>query len=250
MYEISIKTKEEIKIMRAGGKIAARVLENLKKVIKPGMTIKELDTLAEKEILKAGGIPSFKNHHKYPATTCISVNEEVVHGIPTNRIIKKGDLVGLDLGVYYRGYHSDTAITIGVGKITPEARKLRDVTEKALQRGIKAIKPELHLGDIQEIVQKTIENAGFGVIRDLSGHGIGKKLQESPSIPNFGKSGSGPVLKEGMTLAIEPMVSAGDWHVNVLKDGWTVVTADGSLAAHFEHTIAVTKNGAEILTKL
>ncbi len=227
MNEISIKTKEEIKIMRAGGKIAARVLEKLKKKILPGMTVKELDTLAEKEILKAEATPSFKNYHKYPATTCVSVNEEVVHGIPTNKIIHEGDLVGLDLGVFYKGYHTDTAVTIGVGKITPHAQKLRDITESALKKGIKAIKPGVHLGDIQEIIQKEIEKNGFGVIRDLSGHGIGKNLQESPSIPNFGKTGTGPVL----------------------KDGWTVVTADRSLAAHFEHTVAITKTGAEVLTK-
>lgn len=244
-----IKNYKEIEIMRAGGKIAARVLKLLRKVAKPGMTTYELNDIAEKEIIKAGGKPAFKGHGGFPATICASVNNEIVHGIPSGKRIREGDLVGLDLGVFFEGYYTDTAITIGVGKISQEAKKLKNVTENALKKGIKAIKPGIHLGDIQVIIQETIEDAGYGVIRDLSGHGIGKNLQESPSIPNFGKTGTGPILNEGMTLAIEPMVSAGDWHVNVLRDGWTVVTADGSLTAHFEHTILVTKNGSEVLTK-
>jgi len=250
MASINIKSKKEIEIMRKGGKIAATILLDLKKAIKPGLKTKDLANSAEKLIEKEGAKASFKNYNGYPSSICVSINDEVVHGIPSDRIIKEGDIIGLDVGIFYGGYHADTAITVGVGKISPEAKRLILVTEYALQKGIQAIRPNKRLGEIQNIIQYEIEKEGFGVVRDLVGHGIGKKLQESPAIPNFGSPKDGPILKEGMTLAIEPMVTAGDWRVKVLDDGWTVTTIDKSLSAHFEHTIAVTKNGAEVLTKI
>lgn len=256
MEKISLKTAEEIEKMREGGRIAAAILKCLKKAARPGVTTKTLDLIAEKEIKKAclagrqaGAAPSFKGYKGYPTATCISVNDEIVHGIPSERVLGEGDIVGIDVGVYYKGFHTDAAMTIGIGKISTEAQKLINVTKKALDSAIKEVRPGKCLGDVQFVIQKTAEEAGFGVIRDLAGHGVGRQLQESPSIPNFGQKGIGLVLKEGMTLAIEPMVSTGDWHVKVQDDGWTVVTADGSLAAHFEHTIAVTKSGCKILTR-
>lgn len=248
--EIFIKTKNEIAIMREGGKIAARILNLISKAAKPGITPIELDQLADKEIRKSGARASFKNFNGYPAATCISINSQIVHGIPNNRRLKEGDIVGIDLGVYYNGFHNDTATTIGIGKISPEAHRLIEVTKKALENGIGKVKAGVHLGDVQAAIQNTIEKAGFGVIRDLTGHGVGRDLQESPPIPNFGQAGNGLILKEGMTLAIEPMVSLGDWHIRVLDDGWTVETSDHSLAAHFEHTIVVKEDSAEVLTKI
>ena len=245
---ISIKTAREIEIMKEGGKIAAHILKILAKNAKPGVKTKDLEKQAGKEIKKAGVKPSFLGHAGYPAAICVSINDEVVHGIPNDIKIKEGDIVGLDLGILHRGYHSDTAVTVGVGKISTEKKKLLEITEKSLDAGLSLVKEGVYLGDIQSKIQKTIEKAGYSVIRDLAGHGIGKNLQEPPSIPNFGKPKTGPILKQGMVLAIEPMVSAGDWHVKILNDGWTVVTADGSDSAHFEHTIAVTKRGFEILT--
>lgn len=249
MAKIDLKTTAEIAKMRAGGRIAARVLNELTIAARPGVTILELDGLAEKIIREAGATPSFKGFKGYPTATCVSVNEEIVHGIPTSRELRDGDIIGLDVGVYYQGFHTDTAVSVGVGKISDEAQKLIDVTEESLRAAIKIIKPGIHLGDIQSAIQEKIESNGFSVIRDLVGHGVGQNLQEAPSIPNYGEKGTGLILQEGMTLAIEPMVAAGNWRVRVKDDGWTVVTADGSLAAHFEHTIAVTKDGCEILTK-
>jgi len=245
---ISIKSKKEIEIIREGGKIAARILKILAKNAKAGVKAKDLDKIARQEIKKAKVKPSFLGHAGYPATICVSIDDGVVHGIPTDRKFKEGDIVGLDLGVEYRGYHSDTAITVGVGRISKEKKRLLEITEKSLYEGLSLVKDGVYLGDVQNKIQKTIEKAGYSVIRDLAGHGIGKNLQEPPSIPNFGKPGTGPILKEGMVLAIEPMVAEGDWHVKILDDGWTVVMADGSASAHFEHTIAVKKDGYEILT--
>lgn len=250
MANISIKTADEIEKMRLGGKIAAAVLTRLEKIAEPGITVWELDALAEEMIIKAGAKPSFKGFKGYPTATCISINEEIVHGIPSDRVLKKGDIIGIDVGVEYEGYHTDTAITIGLEPISTEAQRLIEVTRESLEKGLAKIKAGAYLGDAQSVIQDTIEDQGFGVIRDLTGHGVGRELQEAPSIPNYGKPGSGLLLEEGMTLAIEPMVSVGDWHIDVLEDGWTIVTADKSLAAHFEHTIVVTKNGCEILTKL
>ena len=246
---ISIKSKKEIEIMKEGGKIAAHILKILVKNAKPGVKAKDLDKIAKVEMKKAGVKPSFLDHAGYPAAICVSINNEVVHGIPNDKKIQEGDIVGLDLGVLNRGYHSDTAVTIGIGEIDSKKRNLLKVAEKSLHEGLSLIKEGVYLGDIQSRIQKTIENAGCSVIRDLAGHGIGKNLQEPPSIPNFGKPKTGPVLKEGMVLAIEPMVAAGDWHVKISEDGWTVVTVDGSDSAHFEHTVAVKKDGFEILTE-
>lgn len=245
---INIKTPNEIEIMRKGGRIAARILKLLADFAKPGITTKELDILAAKEINKAGVRASFLGHARFPASICTSLNSDVVHGIPSNRILREGDLLGIDLGIYHQGFHTDTALTVPIGKVDFPKKQLINITKKALDEGILIVKPGIHLGDVQNRIQKIVEGADFGVIRDLAGHGIGRNLQEIPSIPNFGKRGSGPVLKEGMVLAIEPMVSVGDWHVKILKDGWTVTTIDGSLSAHFEHTVAVVKEGHEVLT--
>jgi methionyl aminopeptidase len=235
--------------MREGGKIASLVLSEIRKSAKPGVVLVDLDSLAEKIIRENGAKPSFKGFKGYPTATCVSVNSELVHGIPDKRKLNEGDIVGVDVGVYYKGFHTDTAITIGIGKISIEAQKLLNITQESLFMGLKKVKAGVHLGDVQETIQTYIEKAGFSVIRNLTGHGVGKELQEEPSIPNFGKSGTGIILKEGMTLAIEPMVAVGSWEVRVKPDGWTVVMADGSLGAHFEHTIVVTKSGCEILTK-
>ncbi len=248
--KIQSKTPEEIEIMRQGGKIAASVLATLSKKIEPGMTTFELDEIAEAIIVKSEATPSFKGFRGYPAATCISINNEVVHGIPSARVVADGDIVGIDVGVYYKGFHTDTAITVGVGQISDKAQKLINITKASLENGLAQIKASAHLGDAQFMIQKTLESAGLGVIRDLTGHGVGRELQEAPSIANYGQKGSGMVLEEGMTLAIEPMSTLGGWRVNMLSDGWTVVTADNSLSAHFEHTIVVTKNGCEILTKI
>ena len=251
MSKVNIKTQDEIEKMRQGGRIAARVLDEVSYAAKPGVTTLELNDLAEEIIRKAGAKPSFKGFNHYPAALCVSINDEVVHGIPLDsRQIKEGDIVGLDMGVYYQGYHTDTAITIGVGEISEKARKLINVTKQSLANGLAKIKDGAYLGDVQFAIQKTIESAGFGVIKDLTGHGVGRELHEDPAIPNYGQKGKGLLLKEGMTLAIEPMVAAGDWHIGMCSDGWTMVTADSSLSAHFEHTIVVTKNGCEILTKI
>lgn len=247
--EISLKTKEDLAKMRAGGKIASRILDELKEKVRPGVTTQDLENLAADLINKAKVKASFKGFHNYPSSICVSLNEEVVHGIPGPRILKLGDIVGLDIGIFFQGFHTDTAITCPVGKISEEAEKLLKYTQKALLEGIKCCRAGHFLGDVQFTIQKTLEEAGLGVVRDLVGHGVGRDLQEAPPIPNFGKPGTGPKLKEGMTLAIEPMATCGDWHVRILDDGWTVVTVDQSLSAHFEHTIAITQTDPEILTK-
>ena len=246
---IKPKKPSEIEKMRKGGKVAARILNILAKSVKPGMTTRDLDVVAQKEIKKAGAAASFLNFHGFPASICTSVNSEAVHGIPSGRILREGDIVGIDLGINYLGYHTDTAMTVAVGEVNFQKSELIKITKRSLDEGLSIIKPGVKLGDVQNRIQKIAEGAGYSVIRDLSGHGIGEELQEYPSIPNFGMANTGLVLKEGYTLAIEPMVAMGDWHVKVLKDGWTVETLDGSPAAHFEHTIVVTKDGCKILTK-
>ncbi len=247
---ITIKTGKEIEIMREGGRIAARILNLVAQNVKAGMTTKELDILAAKEIKNSGAQASFLGHEGFPASICTSVNSEVVHGIPSGRILRENDLVGIDMGILYKGFHTDTALTVPVGRIDYPKKELLRITKKSLDEGLDIIKPGIHLGDVCHRIQKIIEGAGYSAIRDLAGHGIGQELQENPSIPNFGREGAGPVLKVGMVLAFEPMVAAGDWHVKILNDGWTVATLDGSLAAHFEHTVAVTSDGFEILTKI
>ena len=247
---ITIKTPSEILLMREAGRIAAAVAEKLREAIKPGITTEELDKIAEEEIRRRGAVPAFKGYRGFPASVCTSINEEVIHGIPGRRKLKEGDIISLDLGICLRGYYADHAFTVGVGKIKPLAQRLIKVTEEALRKGIEAARSGARLGDVSAAIQQHIEKNGFSVIREYVGHGIGRNLHEEPPIPNYGSPGRGPLLHKGMTLALEPMVSAGHWKTRVKEDGWTVVTADGSLAAHFEHTIVVGDGKAEILTIL
>ncbi len=247
---IIIKSPREINLMRQAGRIVAQILGILVEAIKPGITTKKLDEIAEEEVKKYGAIPSFKGYRGFPASICTSVNEEVVHGIPGERVLKEGDIISLDFGAIYKGFHGDAAVTVGVGKISSEAERLIKTTQEALEAGIAAAREGAHLSDISAAIQFCAESNGFSPVREYVGHGIGREMHEAPQIPNFGPPGRGPVLKRGMTLALEPMLNAGDWHTKVLSDRWTVVTADGSLSAHFEHTIAITEGEAEILTKL
>lgn len=247
---IILKSRHEIEKMKISNRIVAEVLEEITKKIRVGVTTIELDRLAESVILKKGGTPAFKGYRGYPNSLCISINEQVVHGIPSNRRLKDGDLVSIDLGVYRDGYYGDAAVTVIAGEITTEAKRLLDATQKALYIGIEKARAGNHLSDISNAVQMYVEGEGFSVVRAFVGHGIGTSLHEEPQVPNFGEAGKGPLLKNGMVLAIEPMVNAGVSDVEVLEDDWTVVTADGSLSAHFEHTVAITDNGVEILTKL
>ena len=247
---ITIKSEHELQLMRRAGQIVAQVLEGLRERAKPGVTTAALDKWAEEYIRRQGGIPSFKGYRGYPASVCISIDEEVVHGIPGRRRLREGEIASMDVGVILDGYQGDAAITVGIGKISPEAADLLRVTEEALYAGIAAAKAGHRLGDVSHAIQVTVESHGYGVVRDYVGHGIGREMHEDPQIPNFGQPGRGPLLRPGMTLALEPMVTLGDYRTRVLEDMWTVVTADGSLAAHFEHTIAVTNGEAEILTRL
>jgi len=237
--------------MREAGRIVAVVLHKLSEAVKPGMKTRQLDELAEKEVGKFDSArPSFKGYHNFPASICVSVNDEVVHGIPGSKVLKEGDIVSLDFGVIYKGFQGDAAITVGVGKISEEARKLMQVTEASLIQGIDAARDGGNLGDIGEAVQSYVEAHGYSVVREYSGHGIGRDMHEEPLIPNFGKKGEGLKLRDGMTLALEPMVNKGGWKTRLSANGWTVHTADKSLSAHFEHTIAIGKNETEILTLL
>jgi len=246
---ISVKSNEEIKIMREGGKILADIVRELEKQVKPGISTNELDRAAEALILKSGGQPSFKGYQGFPATLCVSVNEELVHVVPSDRKLKEGDIVSLDLGMKYKGYHSDMAVTLPVGKASPEAQRLIRITKKALKRGIKKVRPGNTLGDIGNTIQRYVESQGFNVVRDLCGHGIGKELHEDPPVLNYGKRGTGPELVEGMTFCLEPMVTAGNWKIKRARDGYGFQTADGSLCAHFEHMVVVTEKGCRVLTE-
>jgi len=247
---ISLKTSAEIEFMRAGGKIVAEVLRELKDRIVPGVSTAELDRWAEKLILGRKAVPAFKGYRGYPATLCTSINGEVVHGIPSaTRVLKTGDIVSVDVGARYHDWYADAAWTYPVGKVTPEAEKLIKVTRESLMMGIDQAVPGNRLADIGHAVQAHVERAGFSVVRDFVGHGIGRELHEDPQIPNFGNPGQGVKLKAGMVLAIEPMVNAGGFEVRVLADGWTAVTRDGSLSAHFEHTVALLDGQAEVLTQ-
>ncbi|HIE64849.1 MAG: type I methionyl aminopeptidase [Nitrospira sp.] len=247
---IILKSKEEVAKMASACQIVAESLEALKAYIEPGMTTKELDGFVEQRIRERGGIPAFKGYRDYPATLCISINEEVVHGIPSDRKIKEGDIVGMDLGAIYDGFYGDSAITVPVGEVGEKVERLIRVTRESLYAGIDQMKEGGRLSDISHAVQTHVEAAGYSVVRDFVGHGIGRSLHEEPQVPNFGPKGRGPRLREGMVLAIEPMVNMGESGVEVLEDRWTAVTADGSLSAHFEHTIAVTKEGPVILSKV
>ena len=246
---ISIKSASQIQKMRESCKLTRELFLILEDKIRAGVTTMELDTTAYNFYTKHGATPNFLNYNGYPGTICASVNDEVVHGIPSrHRVLRDGDIVSIDMGCILDGWHSDAARTFAVGKISDEAQRLIDVTRESFFKGIEVIKHGVKLGDVSSTIQDYVESNGFGVVRDLVGHGVGRALHEEPEVPNFGKAGKGIRLAAGMTLAIEPMVTAGDYHVNVLDDDWTVVTRDGSLAAHYENTVVVTREGVEILT--
>jgi methionyl aminopeptidase len=247
---VIIKSPREIEQLKRSSAMVAEVFEKLRGMIVPGITTKELDQVAEEYILLRGARPAFKGYRGFPATLCISINDEVVHGIPGQRRLMEGDIVSLDVGVNYIGYFGDAAITLPVGEVDPEAKRLLEVTKKALYIGIEKAKAGNRLFDISYAIQSWVESQGFSVVRDFVGHGIGKELHEEPQIPNFGTPHQGPRLEKGMVFALEPMVNEGTHEVRVLSDGWTVVTADGKRSAHFEHTIAITDDGAEILSVL
>jgi methionyl aminopeptidase len=247
---IICKTPREIEIMREAGKIVALTHQELEKHIRPGITTKELDEIAEAVIRKHGAIPSFKGYNGFPGSICASVNEELVHGIPGDRVLKEGDIISVDIGAQYNGYHADSAWTYPVGEIAEETKKLLEVTEKSLYIGLEEAKPGARLSNISHAIQTYVESHHFSIVREYVGHGIGQNLHEDPQIPHYGPPNKGPRLKPGMTLCIEPMVNAGSRYVKTLADNWTVVTVDGKMCAHFEHTIAITENGYEILTAL
>ena len=247
---IILKTPQEIEKMRVSGRMVAEILEELKKAIKPDVSTEELDRLAERRITSKGAIPAFKGYRGFPKSLCISLNEEVVHGIPSRRKIKEGDIVSIDLGVLFQGFYGDAAITVPVGKISLQGQRLLEVTERALWVGIEQAEKGRFVSDISHSIQSFVECCGFSVVRAFVGHGMGASLHEDPQVPNFGLPGRGPRIKEGMVLAIEPMVNQGCSEVEILEDKWTVVTADRTLSAHFEHTIAITHQGVEILSLL
>lgn len=244
------KNEKELKIMGHGGRILANILNSLKKYTKPGLTTNDIETKAIVLLTKYKVKSPFKNYNGYPANTCISINEEIVHGIPGNRKINEGDIVSIDCGVRYKGYCTDSAITFPVGHISNEKKRLIKITRKSLNEAIKIIKPGTHLGTIQSKIQEIILDNNMGLVKDLTGHGIGRNLQEEPQIPNYGQKNSGIILKEGMTFCLEPMVTLGSGNIILKNDGWTIVSKDNTSAAHFEHTIAVTKHGYKILTKI
>ena len=246
---IIIRSPREVDQIRKANVVVAEVLERLKTLVVPGVTTDELDGISEEIILSKGAVPAFKGYRGYPKTLCVSINEEVVHGIPNKRKLKEGDIVSIDVGTNLHGYFGDAAITLPVGEVNPEAKRLLEVTEKALSIGIEMAKVGNRLFDISYAVQAWVESNGFSVVRDFVGHGIGKSLHEDPQIPNFGSPHQGPRLEKGMIFALEPMVNEGTYEVRVLEDGWTVVTADGKPSAHFEHTIAITDGEAEILSR-
>ena len=247
---IILKSDRELGYLRDAGKIVAKTLEEIRQVVQPGITTLELDRVAERFIKSCGAIPAFKGYHGFSGNICASINEQVVHGIPGSRKLKNGDTISIDVGAVINGYYGDAAITLPVGEIDAEVQQLLDVTEQSLYKGIEQAVLGNRLGDISHAIQKHSEAYGYGVVRDFVGHGIGRSMHEDPQIPNYGLPGRGPRLKTGMTLAIEPMINMGTYEVRTLNDGWTVVTADGSRSAHFEHTIAITPDGPEILTKL
>jgi methionyl aminopeptidase len=246
---VEIKSADEIALMRQAGRIVFEILEELERAVAPGVSTWELDRLSEDLIHKKGAKPAFKGYNGFPCCLCASINHEVVHGIPSKkRKLVEGDLMKLDFGVVYRGFYGDSARTIGVGKVTPEAQTLIDTTRESLYRGIEQIRPGKRLGDVGFAVQSHVEGKGFSVVRDFVGHGIGRKLHEQPAVPNYGTANSGMQLRPGMVLALEPMVNQGTPKVQVLDDDWTAVTLDGKLSAHFEHTVLVGEEGPEVLT--
>ncbi|NPC73974.1 type I methionyl aminopeptidase [Corallococcus sp. AB004] len=250
MNPVEIKSPDEIALMREAGRIVCEILDELEKAVAPGVSTWELDALAEQLIAKKGARSAFKGYHGFPGVLCASVNQEVVHGIPNRkRRLVAGDLMKLDFGVVYRGFFGDSARTVPVGKVTPEAQALVDATRQSLEKAIQAMQPGNRIGDIGHAVQNHVEARGFSVVRDFTGHGIGRKLHEPPQVPNYGQAGSGMKLRPGMVLAVEPMVNQGTPDVEVLEDEWTAVTVDGKLSAHFEHTILISERGPEVLTR-
>jgi methionyl aminopeptidase len=247
---IKLKSAAEIKKMRRAGKIVAAVLQDLEQAVAAGVTTGSLDKRAERIIRRAGALPAFLGYHGYPASICTSINEEVVHGIPGLRKLQEGDIISIDVGVCLDGYYGDAAATFAVGEISPCAQELIEVTRRSLEKAVEAMQSGARLSDVSHAVQSYAESRGFAVVRNYCGHGIGTAMHEEPQVPNFGRPGRGPLLRPGLVLAVEPMVNAGGWQVDVLADQWTVVTRDRSLSAHFEHTIAVGENGPEILTVL
>lgn len=246
---ISIKSERELEMMRKAGRAVAQILAELARTVAPGITTGEIDRIAEGRCKDLGVLPAFKGYHGFPATVCISVNDEVVHGIPSpKRVLKAGDIVGLDFGVSYEGWYGDSARTVAVGAISAEAQKLIDVTRRSLELGIEQCLEGKRVFDIGHVIQNYVEGFGYSVVREFVGHGIGRSLHEEPQVPNYGPKGKGIPLKNGMVIAIEPMINIGRNEVKVMKDGWTAVTVDRSLSAHFEHTVAITPNGPEILT--
>ena len=247
---IDLKSPREIGIMRRAGHILSDVIDWLPDFVKSGMSTLEVDEEVERFLVEQGARPAFKGYRGFPATVCISINEEIVHGIPSaHRRLKEGDIVGFDLGCIVEGYYADCAFTLPIGEVPTSVRKLLDVTRESLELAITECRPDRRLSDVSHAVQRHVEAHGFGVVRAFVGHGIGRALHEEPQVPNFGEPGRGPRLRPGMVLAIEPMVTMGSYDVKILDDGWTAVTRDGSLAAHFEHTIAITDNGPEVLTR-
>jgi methionyl aminopeptidase len=251
---ITIKSAREIDLMRRANVIVAEVLQELKRAVRAGITTLELDQIAEELTLKKNATPAFKGYQVggriYPRSLCASINDEIVHGIPSARALKEGDIIGLDYGVIYQGYYGDSAVTVGIGKVSEQAERLMRVTEQALYRGIEHLKDGERMGKLSSAIQQTAEDAGFSVVRSFVGHGIGRRLHEEPPVPNYGQPESGLRLRQGMVLAIEPMVNVGGYDVAIKDDGWTAVTKDGSLSAHFEHSVAITENGPYILSRL
>jgi len=247
---IILKSRTEIERMRVSGRIVAEVLQILKERVKPGVSTLQLNELAEEEASRRGARAAFKGYSGYRYALCCSVNDQVVHGMPSKKPLQDGDLLSMDFGVIHEGFYGDAALTVAVGDVTPLAKRLLQITEESLYKGIEQALPGNHLSDISHAVQSHVENFGFSVVRDFVGHGIGRGLHESPQVPNYGAPGKGPRLKPGIVLAIEPMINEKGFEVKVLQDGWTAVTCDGGLSAHFEHTVAVTENGPDILTRL
>ena len=246
---VTIKSPREIELLKIAGEITGSTHNYLKPYIVPGVTTKELDKLAEEYILSRGATPSFKGYEGFPGSICTSINEEVVHGIPGNRKLKEGDIITLDIGACWKGYHGDSAWTYAVGKISKEKQKLMDVTKESLFKGLEQIHPGARIGDIGHAIQTYTESFGYGVVRQLVGHGVGTDIHEEPDVPNYGKQNTGLKLKEGMVIAVEPMITMGNKEICILDDDWTIITEDGKPAAHFEHTVVVTKDGYEILTR-
>ncbi len=243
------KSERQLKKMRKAGKLVAETLQKVISNVEPGVTTAELDTIAEELIRQSGAIPSFKGYRGFPAALCASINSQVVHGIPDQTKLAEGDILSLDVGAIVDGYHGDSAVTVPVGSVSTEVENLLKIGEEALISGIEHVRPDAHLSDVSHAIQSYVEAKGYSVVRDYAGHGIGRDMHEEPEIPNYGRPGRGPRLKEGMVLAIEPMVNQGSYHVRTAPDGWTVHTVDGKLSVHFEHTVAVLEGGSEVLTR-